>query len=81
MEGEDCRTTGATKEMNSPKRQNFKIMPIEVKSGKRYRYESLKRFREKFGERLRESHIIHPKNFAITRNGVVSIPAYMAMCL
>ena len=56
-------------------------MPIEVKSGKRYRYESLKRFREKFGERLRESYIIHPKNFAITRDGVVCIPAYMAMCL
>ena len=35
MEGEDCRTTGATKGMNSPKRQNFKIMPIEVKSAKR----------------------------------------------
>lgn len=62
-------------------RLNFKIMPIEVKSGKRYRYESLKRFREKFGERLGESYIIHPKNFAITRDGVICIPAYMAMCL
>ena len=62
-------------------RLNFKIMPIEVKSGKRYKYESLKRFREKFGERLGESYIIHPKNFAITRDGVICIPAYMAMCL
>lgn len=62
-------------------RLNFKIMPIEVKSDKRYRYESLKRFREKFDERLGESYIIHPKNFAITRDGVVCIPAYMAMCL
>ena len=60
---------------------NFKIIPIEVKSGTRYRYESLKRFRKKFGERLGESYIIHPKNFAITHDGVVCIPAYMAMCL
>lgn len=60
---------------------NFKIFPIEVKSGKRYKYESLTRFCEKFRKRIGEAYIIHPKNFEIKDDGIICLPAYMAMCL
>lgn len=60
---------------------DFKIFPIEVKSGKRYKYESLMRFREKFSKRIGASYIIHPKNLEIKEDGIVCLPAYMAMCL
>ena len=58
----------------------YKICPIEVKSGKRYSIESLKRFREIFGARIAECYVIHPKNLSV-KDGVVCIPAYMTFCL
>lgn len=58
----------------------YKIFPIEVKSKERYSTTSLDRFREKFGQRIGESYVIHPKNLTVA-DGVVYIPAYMAFCL
>ena len=58
----------------------YKIFPIEVKSKERYSTTSLDRFREKFGQRIGESYVIHPKNLTINE-GIVYIPAYMAFCL
>ena len=58
----------------------YKIFPIEVKSKERYSTTSLDRFREKFGQRIGESYVIHPKNLTINED-IVYIPAYMAFCL
>ncbi len=58
----------------------YKIFPIEVKSTKRYQTTSLERFKEKFGSRIGECYVIHPKNLSVA-DGIVYLPAYMAMCL
>lgn len=61
-------------------RLKYKMYPIEVKSGKRYTSKSLKRFQEKYKDRIGESYVIHPRNLTF-KDGIVCIPAYMAMCL
>jgi hypothetical protein len=58
-----------------------KIIPIEVKSTKKYTTTSLIKFREKFKTRIADSYIIHPKNLSIREDGIICIPAYMAFCL
>ena len=58
----------------------YKMYPIEVKSGKRYTVKSLKRFQEKYCERIGECYIIHPRNLS-WKEDIVCIPPYMAMCL
>lgn len=58
----------------------YKIYPIEVKSGQRYSLNSLKRFKEKYKNRIGECYVIHPKNLSV-RDDVVCIPPYMTICL
>ena len=58
-----------------------KLIPIEVKSSKSYKVESMIRFIEKYKERIDEAYIIHPKNLSIREDGIICIPAYMAFCL
>ena len=58
----------------------YKIFPIEVKSGKRYRTTSLTRFREKYKNRIGEAYLIHPRNLTM-KDDVICIPPYMAICL
>ena len=58
----------------------YKIFPIEVKSGKRYRITSLTRFREKYKKRIGEAYLIHPHNLTM-KDDVICIPPYMAICL
>ncbi len=58
----------------------YKIYPIEVKSTKTYGIKSLERFKEKFKTRIGECYVIHPKNLSVA-DGIVYLPAYMAMCL
>lgn len=58
----------------------YKIYPIEVKSGKRYKTTSLNRFREKYNKRIGESYVIHPRNLSI-KDGIICIPPYMTMML
>lgn len=58
-----------------------KIIPIEVKSSKSYKAESLIRFNTIFKDRIDVSYIIHPKNLSIREDGIVCIPAYMTFCL
>lgn len=60
---------------------NNKIIPIEVKSTKKYTTTSLIKFKEKFNERIAESYIIHPKNLLVREDGIICIPAYMTFCL
>jgi len=58
-----------------------KIIPIEVKSSKSYKTESLNLFNDIFKMRIDESYIIHPKNLSIRDNGIICIPSYMTFCL
>ncbi len=58
----------------------YKIHPIEVKSGERYSIRSLKRFMEKFKERIGQVYVIDTRNYR-EKEGIVYLPAYMAMCL
>ena len=60
---------------------NYKIFPIEVKSGKKYQTKSLDRFVEKYKDRIGEAYVIHPRNLSKKENGIICIPAYMIYCL
>ena len=57
-----------------------KIYPIEVKSGKRYKTESLEKFIGQYRRRIGKSYIIHPKNLSV-KGDIICIPSYMTMCL
>ena len=55
------------------------ICPVEVKSSNRSRdHKSLDDFRRRFGKRLGQSYVIHSKDLSV-ENGIVYLPAYMAM--
>ena len=58
-----------------------KLIPLEVKSSKSYKVESMKKFIEKFEDKIDKAYIIHPKNLSIREDGIICIPAYMAICL
>ena len=57
-----------------------KIFPIEVKSSKRYKTESLERFIQQYRRRIGKAYIIHPKNLSVNGD-IICIPSYMTMCL
>ena len=57
-----------------------KLYPIEVKSGKRYTIESLRRFTDIYSARIGCAYIVHTKNLTVT-DGIVCLPAYMAHLL
>lgn len=57
-----------------------KVFPVEVKSGKAYQTKSLDRFLERYGGRVGQAYIVHPKNLQ-HRGQILCIPSYMAMCL
>ena len=67
--------------ISSGSKTKSRIIPIEVKSGKKYTTKSLDRFVEKFKDRIDEAIIIHPRNLSKKENGVLCIPSYMAFCL
>ena len=58
-----------------------KLIPLEVKSSKSYKVESMKKFTKKFSNRIDKAYIIHPKNLSIRDDGIICIPAYMTFCL
>lgn len=58
----------------------YKLYPIEVKSGKKYSTSSLLKFKEKYKNRIGECYIIHPKNLSI-KDDIVCIPPYMTFML
>ncbi len=60
---------------------NPRISPIEVKSSKKYKTESLEKFCSIYRKRINNAYIIHPKNFCIREDGIICIPAYMTFCL
>lgn len=67
--------------LSSGNKAENKIIPIEVKSNKKYKTDSLDEFIIKFKKRIDKAYIIHPKNLHIRDNGVICIPAYMTFCL
>lgn len=58
----------------------YKIYPIEVKSSDTYTTVSLNRFADKFGRRVGNCIVIHPKNLKV-EGRTLFVPAYMAFCL
>ena len=60
---------------------NFKLYPIEVKSGKNYSTISIERFVEKYKDRIDVAYIIHPKNLTYLNEKIICIPSYMTFCL
>ncbi len=58
----------------------YKMYPVEVKSGTKYTIKSLMEFKRKYHRRIGECYIIHPRNFAI-KEQIICIPPYMAICL
>ena len=60
-------------------RRGGRICPVDVKSSNRSRdHKSLDDFRRRFGKRLGQSYVIHSKDLSV-ENGIVYLPAYMAM--
>lgn len=62
--------------LSNDSKTNFKINPVEVKSGKNYSTTSLSVFYEVYKKRIDRQWIIHPKNLSITE-GITRIPPYM----
>ncbi len=56
------------------------VSPIEVKSGKRYTYSSLKKFKEKYKEELDVPYILHTADLA-EKEDIRLLPVYMAWLL
>ena len=66
--------------LSNKSKTNFKIFPLEVKSSKNYTTTSLTKFAEKFGNKIENQIIVHPKQFSF-ENGIMKIPPYMIPCL
>lgn len=66
--------------LSNESKTNIKVYPIEVKSSKNYTKVSYDKFKEKFGKRIGESYIIHPKTFQKTEKNI-KVPAYMIFCM
>ena len=62
--------------LSNESKTNFKINPIEVKSGKNYTTTFLTAFNEVYKKRIDRQWIIHPKNLSISE-GIIKIPPYM----
>lgn len=62
--------------LSNESKTKFKIIPIEVKSGKNYSATSLNSFENVYKQRISESFIIHPKALSIS-DGITKIPPYM----
>lgn len=66
--------------ISNKSKTRYKVYPIEVKSAEKYSITSLKRFMEKFKDRIGQAYVIDTKNYR-KKEGIVYLPAYMAMCL
>ena len=57
-----------------------RVCPIEVKSSKRYTTKSLDKFKAKFGKRVGERFVLHPRQFSV-EGDVLKLPLYMSWLL
>ena len=62
--------------LSNESKTNIKVFPIEVKSSKNYTAVSYALFKKRFGNRIGNSLIVHPKQFYKDENGF-RIPPYM----
>lgn len=62
--------------LSNKSQTNLRIYPVEVKSSKNYTTVSYDSFKKKFNKRVGTSFVIHPKQFALDKNGV-RLPPYM----
>ena len=53
------------------------VSPVEVKSGKRYTFSSLNKFRQQYKEQLHTAYILHVDDLKIA-DDIVYLPVYMA---
>lgn len=53
------------------------VSPVEVKSGKRYTFNSLNKFSAKYHEQLSTSYILHTSDY-MEKDEIVCLPVYMA---
>lgn len=60
--------------------RNNKLNPIEVKSGNYNKHTSIDRFKKKYGKKVGERYVLHPKDVK-TENDTVYLPLYMTMFL
>ena len=56
------------------------IIPVEVKSSRKYDHTSLNKFMQKFRNNLAEPIVLHSKDMAV-KEGVTYLPLYMTPCL
>ncbi|MGN0152854.1 MAG: ATP-binding protein [Lachnospiraceae bacterium] len=61
-------------------RQDKKISPVEVKSGKYQTHTSLDKCKRKFGKKIGTRYIIYTKDLRV-EDDIVYLPVYMTMCL
>lgn len=66
--------------LSNQSKTNFKVSPVEVKSGSNYRTTSLERFVAKYHNRIDTPYIIHPRPLQL-KNNIVALPPYMTICL
>ena len=62
--------------LSNESKTNIKVFPIEVKSSKNYTIVSYSLFKKRFGNRIGNSLIVHPKQFYKDENGF-RVPPYM----
>ncbi len=55
---------------------SFRVDPVEMKSAKNYTTTSYDKFKERFGKKVGQSVIVHPKAFSADESGV-RVPTYM----
>ena len=56
------------------------IIPVEVKSSRKYSHASLDKFTRKFKSQLDTPIVLHTKDLNLT-SGITYLPLYMAPCL
>lgn len=66
--------------ISNKSKTRYKIYPIEAKSAERYSITSLRKFCDKFRDRIGQAYVIDTRNYR-KKDDIVYLPAYMAMCL
>lgn len=66
--------------ISNKSKTRYRVCPIEVKSSERYSIASLRKFIEKFRERIGQAYVIDTKNYR-KKDGIIYMPAYMTICL
>ena len=62
--------------ISNDSKTNIKVFPVEVKSSKNYTNISFSLFKDRFGKRIAESFIVHPKQYSYDASGY-KVPPYM----